>query len=85
MSILDTINEPGDIKKVDPADYKELAREIRSFLVRVCTHCSRAWIFARKNYFFCRQKNLHSPLDEHNAVMIQFTQPLSEEGEVLRR
>ena len=33
MSILDTINEPGDIKKVDPADYKELAREIRSFLV----------------------------------------------------
>jgi 1-deoxy-D-xylulose-5-phosphate synthase len=33
MSILDTINEAGDIKKVDPADYKELAREIRSFLV----------------------------------------------------
>ncbi|MCR5432296.1 MAG: 1-deoxy-D-xylulose-5-phosphate synthase [Lachnospiraceae bacterium] len=33
MSILDSINEVGDIKKVDPADYKELAREIRSFLV----------------------------------------------------
>ena len=33
MSILDSINEVGDIKKVDPADYKELAKDIRSFLV----------------------------------------------------
>ncbi len=33
MSVLDLINNVGDIKKVNPADYKELAREIRSFLV----------------------------------------------------
>ena len=33
MSVLDSINNVGDIKKVNPADYKELAREIRSFLV----------------------------------------------------
>ncbi|MCR5829962.1 MAG: 1-deoxy-D-xylulose-5-phosphate synthase [Lachnospiraceae bacterium] len=33
MSILDKINAVGDIKKVDPSDYKELAKEIRNFLV----------------------------------------------------
>ena len=33
MSVLDKINKVGDIKNVDPDDYKELAREIRSFLV----------------------------------------------------
>jgi len=33
MSILDKINEVGDIKKIDPSDYKELAKEIRTFLV----------------------------------------------------
>lgn len=31
--LLDQINEPGDIKKIDPKDYKELAREIRRFMV----------------------------------------------------
>ena len=33
MSILDEINKTGDIKNIDPADYKELAKEIRTFLV----------------------------------------------------
>ncbi len=33
MSILDSIKEAGDIKNVDPADYRELAKEIRTFLV----------------------------------------------------
>ncbi len=31
--ILDTIEKAGDIKKVDPAQYNQLAEEIRSFLV----------------------------------------------------
>ncbi len=31
--ILDTINMPGDIKKVDPSQYEELAGEIRQFLI----------------------------------------------------
>lgn len=37
MSILDAINNPNDIKKVDPAQYKQLAAEIRYFLLKnVC-------------------------------------------------
>jgi 1-deoxy-D-xylulose-5-phosphate synthase len=36
--ILETINEPNDIKKVNPADYDLLASEIRQFLVE---HVSR--------------------------------------------
>lgn len=32
--ILDSIKEAGDIKKVDKADYPELAQEIRDFLIR---------------------------------------------------
>ncbi|MBU5479236.1 1-deoxy-D-xylulose-5-phosphate synthase [Eubacterium sp. MSJ-13] len=32
--LLDQINEPNDIKKIDPNDYKILAKEIRKFLVQ---------------------------------------------------
>jgi len=32
--LLDQINQPNDIKKIDPKDYKKLAKEIRRFLVR---------------------------------------------------
>lgn len=31
--LLDKINEPNDIKKIDSKDYKILAKEIRQFLV----------------------------------------------------
>ncbi len=31
--LLETINEPNDIKKIDPKDYRKLAKEIRYFLV----------------------------------------------------
>lgn len=31
--LLDSINNPNDIKKIDPSDYRELAHEIRTFLV----------------------------------------------------
>lgn len=34
MSILDQINEPNDIKNIPEEDYRELAREIRKFLIR---------------------------------------------------
>lgn len=33
MSLLETINEPNDIKKINPAQYKTLAKEIRKFLI----------------------------------------------------
>ena len=36
--ILDKINKPNDIKKIDPEDYEELAREIRRFLVEKVSH-----------------------------------------------
>lgn len=32
--LLDRINQPNDIKNIEPKDYKKLAREIRHFLVR---------------------------------------------------
>ena len=32
-NILECINDTGDIKKIDPGDYSELAQEIRSFLI----------------------------------------------------
>ena len=32
--LLEKINEPNDIKKIDPEDYRELAKEIRRFLVK---------------------------------------------------
>lgn len=32
--ILDQINQPNDIKQIDPAQYKRLAREIRAFLIQ---------------------------------------------------
>ncbi|MCR5517266.1 MAG: 1-deoxy-D-xylulose-5-phosphate synthase [Lachnospiraceae bacterium] len=31
--ILDSINDPGDIKKISPSDYPELCKEIREFLI----------------------------------------------------
>lgn len=31
--ILETLNSPEDIKKLDPKDYKKLAKELRSFLI----------------------------------------------------
>ena len=34
MNILDLINEPNDIKKISPDDYRELAKEIRRFLIQ---------------------------------------------------
>ncbi|MCR5766910.1 MAG: 1-deoxy-D-xylulose-5-phosphate synthase [Lachnospiraceae bacterium] len=34
MSLLEKINKPNDIKKIDPSDYGELAKEIREFLVK---------------------------------------------------
>lgn len=34
MKLLDRINEPNDIKNIDPSEYSELAKEIREFLVR---------------------------------------------------
>lgn len=34
MKLLDSINEPNDIKKIDPQDYRALAKEIRQFLVK---------------------------------------------------
>ena len=34
MNLLETINNPNDIKKIDPKDYGELAKEIREFLVK---------------------------------------------------
>lgn len=34
MSLLETINEPNDIKKISPDDYKALAKEIRGFLIK---------------------------------------------------
>lgn len=34
MNLLDQINEPNDIKKIDPSDYRKLAKEIRAFLVK---------------------------------------------------
>lgn len=34
MSLLEQINEPNDIKNINPAQYKALAKEIRSFLIR---------------------------------------------------
>ncbi|MCR5323294.1 MAG: 1-deoxy-D-xylulose-5-phosphate synthase [Lachnospiraceae bacterium] len=34
MKLLEKINEPNDIKKIDPSDYDELAKEIREFLVK---------------------------------------------------
>jgi len=37
MSILDEINEVGDIKNIEPSQYKQLAKEIRDFLLKhVC-------------------------------------------------
>ena len=33
MTLLETINNPNDIKKIDPADYDDLARQIRAFLL----------------------------------------------------
>ena len=37
--ILDRINQPNDIKKISPAQYNRLAKEIRSFLLhRVSEH-----------------------------------------------
>ena len=30
--LLDKIKRAGDIKKINPADYQELAKEIRTFL-----------------------------------------------------
>ena len=32
--LLDRINQPNDIKNIDPKDYKRLAKEIRRFLVK---------------------------------------------------
>ena len=34
MNILDLICEPNDIKKISPDDYRELAKEIRRFLIQ---------------------------------------------------
>ena len=34
MNILDQINEPNDIKKISPDDYRALAKEIRRFLIQ---------------------------------------------------
>ena len=34
MSLLEQINKPNDIKKIDPSEYADLAREIREFLVK---------------------------------------------------
>ncbi|MBR4341663.1 MAG: 1-deoxy-D-xylulose-5-phosphate synthase [Lachnospiraceae bacterium] len=34
MGILDLINEPNDIKKIPEEDYRELAKEIRRFLIK---------------------------------------------------
>ncbi len=34
MSLLENINNPNDIKKIDPSDYRRLAKEIRAFLVQ---------------------------------------------------
>ena len=34
MNILDQICEPNDIKKISPDDYRELAKEIRRFLIQ---------------------------------------------------
>ena len=31
--LLNQINEPNDIKKIDPREYRLLAKEIRQFLV----------------------------------------------------
>lgn len=36
--LLEQINEPNDIKKIEPKDYAALAREIRRFLVRKISH-----------------------------------------------
>ena len=32
--LLDRINQPNDIKNINPEDYKQLAKEIRRFLVK---------------------------------------------------
>ena len=32
--LLDRINHPNDIKNINPEDYKQLAKEIRRFLVK---------------------------------------------------
>jgi len=42
-------------------------------------------ILERKKYFFLREIFFTYPLDERNGDMIQFAQPLSEKGKVLRR
>jgi len=34
MALLDSINNPADIRKLDPSQYAKLAHEIRSFLIR---------------------------------------------------
>ena len=34
MNLLETINNPNDIKNISPADYAKLAKEIRAFLVK---------------------------------------------------
>ena len=31
--ILDKINKPNDIKRIDPEEYEQLAQEIRQFLI----------------------------------------------------
>lgn len=36
--LLDRIKEPNDIKQIDPEDYRELAKQIRRFLVRKVSH-----------------------------------------------
>ena len=51
--LLNQINEPNDIKKIDPREYRLLAKEIRQFLVHkismtgghscVKSRCSRAY------------------------------------------
>ena len=34
MGILDSINQPNDIKNIDASQYKKLAKEIRQFLLQ---------------------------------------------------
>ncbi len=36
--LLDNIKDVGDIKNIDPSDYKELAQEIRDFLIEKISH-----------------------------------------------
>ena len=49
-----------------------------------CALCVRVNL-AMEKYFFCVKFFFTYPLDERNEDMIQFAQPLSEKGKVLRR